>query len=204
MGGGYIVWDSDILPLQKIDFFSISKDCKNTTEFKALFNYGTETHKPYFRTMQTLLPDLKKRVNVSFIAEYMPIDAVKMCELLDNIEMAHKKPFWQAILESISLEDLAFSGFSEFETYGNFLALYYPQSFSFKKRRYDRFAKEIIGANPSSRQLKWYGKYYEIIGFESWSKTNTMALKLSKNPFICAIFSPKGLRKLLKIKYKPF
>ena len=152
--------------------------------------------------MQALLPDLKKYVNFSFITEYMPIDSTKMCDLLDRIEQTHKKPFWQAILESISLQDLAFSGFSEFETYGNFLALHYPQSFVLKKRKYDRFAKEIISTNPSDGQLKWYSKYYEIIGFESWSNVNPLSLCLSKNALIRALFSSKALRVLSKILLK--
>lgn len=98
----------------------------------------------------------------------MMIDSSKMCELIGMIEKRHNKPFWEAILDCIDDENLDASGFSEFETYGSFIALTYPQSYVFKKRKYDRFAKEIIGITPSNAQLKWYGKFYEICGLESW------------------------------------
>ncbi|MGI0407047.1 hypothetical protein ACRE1U_07075 [Helicobacter himalayensis] len=161
---------------------------------KVLFGFGGEYHKPYFQTLSRLLPHLHKCVNVSFIAEYMMIDSQKMCELIEVVEKRHSKPFWSAILDCIDDENLGASGFSEFETYGSFIALTYPQSYVFKKRKYDRFAKEIIGATPSKAQLKWYARSYEICGLESWGQ-ETFLSQLTQYAIVRNLTTPKILRR---------
>ena len=122
------------------------------------------------------------------------VDSQKMCELIEMIEKRHNKPFWSAILDCIDDENLGASGFSEFETYGSFIALTYPQSYAFKARKYDRSAKEIIGATPSKAQLKWYAKSYEICGLESWVQ-ETFLSKFTQHAIICNLTTPKILRK---------
>lgn len=143
-----------------------------------------------------------KVADFSFIAENLMIDAPKMRELIELIEAMHKKPFWEAILEAIDAQDLEQSGFSEFETYGTFLALKYPREFCLITRKRDRFAKQIIGTNPSEAILRWYGRDYEVCGIESWDTPQTrLNAWLLKFRFI-RILSPKMYKKAHKICVK--
>lgn len=144
-------------------------------------------------------------MDFSFIAENMMIEIAKMQELIELIESTHHKAFWEVILEHINPQDLTHSGFSEFETYGNFIALAYPNTFHITQRKRDRYAKELIGENPSIQLLQWYGRSYEVIGLESWSKENIRISTLLQNPLV-RILSPKMLRKLLRfcVKLKRF
>ncbi len=100
---------------------------------------------------------IHKAVDFSFIAENMMIEIAKMQELIELIESTHHKAFWEVILGHINPQDLTHSGFSEFETYGNFIALAYPNTFHITQRKRDRYAKELIGENPSIKLLQWYG-----------------------------------------------
>ena len=99
-----------------------------------LLEKQSEYHKPYFTTLERLQIPISEReivhraVDFSFIAEHMMIDSHLMQELITLIESTHHKPFWQAILDCVSDEDLGSSGFSEFETYGNFIACKYPHT----------------------------------------------------------------------------
>lgn len=143
-------------------------------------------------------------MDFSFIAESMMIEVAKMQELIELIELiesTHHKAFWEVILEHINPQDLTHSGFSEFETYGNFIALAYPNTFHITQRKRDRYAKELIGENPSIQLLQWYGRSYEVIGLESWSKENIRISTPLQNPLV-RIMSPKMLRKLLRFYIK--
>lgn len=200
-GGGiryYLIWDSDTIPLRKLKFFK---------QGKVIFEKANEYHKPYFDTLANLqLPIgetqyIHKAVDFSFVTENMMIEIAKMQELIELIESTRKKPFWEAILEHINPHDLTHSGFSEFETYGNFIALAYPNTFHITQRKRDRYAKEFIGKNPSIELLQWYSRSYEVIGLESWSKENIRISTLLQNPLV-RILPPKVFKKLLRFYIK--
>ena len=144
---------------------------------------------------------IHKAVDFSFVTENMMIEIAKMQELIELIESTRKKPFWEAILEHINPQDLMHSGFSEFETYGNFIALAYPNTFHITQRKRDRYAKEFIGENPSIELLQWYSRSYEVIGLESWSKENIRISTLLQNPLV-RILPPKVFKKLLRFYIK--
>lgn len=191
----YLIWDADAIPLRDMEFF-------NETG-KILIEKASEYHKPYFHTMKSLdlAIKLRKVVDFSFISEHLMVNREKMLELIDLVESRHKKPFWEAILEAIELQDLAHSGFSEYETYGSFLALKYPQNFHAITRKRDRFAKQILGANPSDEILSWYGREYEVCGFESWDSADKNMTKLLKWR-ICRLLPPKFYRGIYRFLHK--
>lgn len=190
----YLVWDADSIPLRRLEFFKDSK---------VLFEKSAEFHKPYFDTLEALNlkvrdSTLKKVAPFSFISENMMIDSYKMCELLELIEQTHKKPFYKAILDCINPSDLGHSGFSEFESYGNFIAMKYPDSFEIITRKRDRFAKEFLGVNPCNAMLEWYARSYEVCGIESWDKKNDIITSILSSKF-ARILPPRFYKRLFRV-----
>jgi len=108
----YLVWDADTIPLRKIDFFD---ECD-----KVYFTPKDEYHVPYFTTLEKIFDGaVKKKTPYSFIAEHMMIDCQLMKEMIARI--TPEPLFWERIIDCISTSDLAGSGFSEFETFGNYV-----------------------------------------------------------------------------------
>ena len=127
-----------------------------------------------------------------------------MSELIALIESTHKKPFFEAILEAIEPEHLGHSGFSEYESYGNFITLKYPQSFVAINRKRDRFAKRILGT-PNARLLRYYARDFEVVGFEVWTNEDKRFSKILKMRIFGAffrLFPPKFYAKIYKIIHK--
>lgn len=203
MGGGadtessahYLIWDCDTILLRDTRFFD--------TRGNALFERQREHHKPYFATLERLKIPVSERevvhraVDFSFIAEHMMVDSLRMQELITLIESTHDKPFWQAILDCVSDEDLGSSGFSEFETYGNFIACKYPHTLATTTRKRDRSARQILGDTPTNAQLRWYSKYYDVCSIESWD-TPTPLARWSARHALLRRLPPKILKKLYK------
>ena len=116
----YLVWDSDTIPVKEIKMFN--------NEGKPYFDVKTEYHKPYFATMKKLIPELGKKYNYSFISEHMLIKTEIMKNLINLIDKNLNIPgdkWYEKIINSININELKKSGFSEFETYGTFVNVYY-------------------------------------------------------------------------------
>lgn len=200
MGGGgeiahYLIWDADTIPLRKLKVFSHGK---------VIFERVNAYHKPYFDTLDRMCiltktgQKVQKECDFSFVSENMMVECIKMHELIELIESQHKKPFWEAILENIEPKEFAHAGFSEYETYGNFVAMEYPQSFTIIQRKRDRYAREMIGSNPSETMLKWYARSYEVLGIESWDPEIERLIGLLQKPW-ARIFPPRAYRYAMKI-----
>ncbi len=168
-----------------------------------LFERLAKYHKPYFITLQNLkIPYdkdkiVQKIVDFSFVAEHIMVKSNYMLKLIQTIESTHNKPFWKAILDSVHDCDLE-CGFSEFETYGNFIACAYPKELATITRKRDRCAKQVIGFLPMQAQIKWYGKYYDVCSIEHWDCEMHPLPKLTRSKII-RLISPKLLRKFYKI-----
>ncbi len=135
IGDYYLIWDADTIPLKKLSFFDESG--------KMLLSYKTDSHQPYFDTLDKLgLPG--KQTNKSFITEHMLIKKSVMKELLAAIEYSNVEG--RGWIEKIMLainKDQYVSGFSEFETYGNYLMKRYPDIFRFRKIKHKRSGSKI-------------------------------------------------------------
>ncbi|STQ86810.1 hypothetical protein LS73_008780 [Helicobacter muridarum] len=194
-GGTYLIWDADTIPLVHLEFFN--------ADSQILIEVAREYHKPYFDTLENLkIPInqgayLHKAAPFSFIAENMMIESSLMNELISLIEQTHQKAFWESILEHINPKDLGASGFSEYESYGNFIYTKYPHRIQATTRKRDRFAKRLIGDNPSESLLQWYKRSYEVIGIEWWDKTSFIYPFIQKYT-ILRIFPPRFYIALLK------
>lgn len=116
----YLSWDSDTIPLRKIDFF----------DEKGLpyFTMKTEHHDPYFVAIERLLR-ITKTNSRSYIAENMMFNKSIMIDLINTIQSDYHltgKTWFEKIIYALEPESVSPMGFSEFETYGNYCMTYYP------------------------------------------------------------------------------
>lgn len=186
----YLVFDSDTIPLRKISYFDENENPR--------FIIKTEYHKPYFDTMKILFNGKVNRVdeNVSFIAENMMIDKTIMIELIEAITGNDKlegDSFYEKILNAIDRSVVYCTGFSEFETYGNYVMTYYPNKYSRIKLRTQRRGSFLLGTDPTPDQLEWAAKDYDIMSFEiygnKWLGKKTKDIKTRNKNSAAGIFN---------------
>ena len=92
-----------------------------------------------------------------------------ICKIESNSDLSGNR-FFEKILYSVDEQELSASGFSEFETYGNYIACTHPDRIQLIKRHALRIGSYICGYNPSKSQLDWISSYYDIISIENKSK----------------------------------
>ena len=160
----YIVWDSDTIPLHPISHFQNGKP---------VFTKKEEMEPPYFDALDRLFAgEVKRYGDFSFICENMIFSVKIMKEMLENLMQQRQlsgASFWERILNAVSDENLPGSGFSEFETYGNYVMKYHPGMYELRTLRGLRKGAEFFGSNPTEKQLLWAAKSYDTIAFERWS-----------------------------------
>jgi hypothetical protein len=162
----YLIWDSDTIPLNRIQFFIN----KNKID-KCLFSMKDEYHIQYFKTIKVLFSGaVPKLTNESFISEHMMINKNIMLEMIDKIENnsnINGKFFYEKILYAIDREDLSNYGFSEFETYGNYVLKFHPDKYDTRELRTFRAGSTLINKNYVDENiLNWVSKSCDTISFE--------------------------------------
>ena len=78
--------------------------------------------------MKKIFPELGKIYNYSFVSEHMVIKTEIMKELINKIENntnLNGSIWYEKIINSINIDYLDNTGFSEYETYGTFTNFYY-------------------------------------------------------------------------------
>lgn len=159
----YLVWDSDTIPIHRIVMMN---------EDRYYFDMKAEFHKPYFDTMTRLIPDLSKRNRRSFISEHMIIHKEVMMQLIKEIAENKRvviEEFWKEILNVIDKDELAKSGFSEFETYGTYVTQRYPQLYMERNWKSLREGTIFFCNGCNKEQLVKLSQRYDAISFESHS-----------------------------------
>lgn len=164
----YLLFDSDTVALNEIPYFG--------DDGKPQFITKREYYQFYFDTMDKLFGGKVGRVdpNVSYIAENMMINKKVMIEIMESIEANSLIPgdvFYKKILNAINPDIVKNTGFSEFETYGNYVKTLYPDMYNNIKLRTQRLGTFLFGKQPSTAQLEWAAKDYDIMSFESHGKT---------------------------------
>jgi len=161
----YIVWDADTIPLRSINMFD-----ENSVPY---FDVKEEYHKPYFTVLNKLFDGEIKRYDVqkSFISEHMLINVQYMKNLIADIERNSKLEghyYFEKIINSIYPFDLLKSGFSEFETYGNYVLHTYEDAYRIRHLKSLRNGSKYLGTCPAPEKLEWAAKSYDIISFEKY------------------------------------
>ena len=158
----YLIWDSDTILLRSLTFFD--------ADGKVFVNPKIEDHKPYFEVLQKII-GVEKQVDFSFISEHLMINKSYMSELIHSfVTKASDKISWvELILNSIDDDSLSVSGFSEFETYGNFIALNYKDSFRCRSIKSTRNGALYFGMNPNKHDLLLFMLAgHTFVTFETW------------------------------------
>lgn len=159
----YLVWDGDTVPCKLFSMFREGTDIP-------YFDLKTEYHGDYFITLEKLLPGMQKCIQKSFISEHMLMKSDIMKDLLKTIECNSNIPgdrFWKKVIRSIAPEKLMSNSFSEFETYGTFVAFKYRDTYRLRDWHSFRYGGEFFDMKTISEEdFIWLGKDFFAISFE--------------------------------------
>ncbi len=159
----YLVWDGDTVPCKPFSMF------RDGTETPYL-DLKTEYHEDYFITLQKLLPGMQKCIQKSFIAEHMLMKTDIMKDLIRTIEAnaaLEGEAFWEKIIRAIEPDKLMSNSFSEFETYGTFVAFRYRDTYRLRDWHSFRYGGEFFEMEKISEDdFRWLGKDFYAISFE--------------------------------------
>lgn len=175
----YLIWDADSIPVRKIRMFN--------EEGIPYFDCKEEYHKSYFTVMRKIFGgSLGKQREQSFISEHMIIKTSYMNELIAEIEANDKLEglnFYEKIIRTILIVDLSESGFSEYETYGNYVLVHFPGSYQFRHLDSLRPADKYLGTCPDEDMLEWAGESYSIVTIENRGSAVQQGICNSKSRF---------------------
>ncbi len=187
----YLLWDSDTIPLKKIDFFD--------NNGYPLFDCKGEYHKPYFDAINRIFPGFSKQIKDSFISEHMIIRVDYMREMLDDIENNKNikgNDFTEKIINSVNIDDLSKSGFSEFETYGSYVMKKHVGFYNMRRWKSMRFGGLFIDGSSKiqNKDIKWLSKEYDAISFEKRDNISSLSkilpmLENNFSPLILELFA---------------
>jgi hypothetical protein len=164
-GKYYLVWDADTIPLRDMGFFD--------DEGRTILDRKTEYCMPYFDTLRRLV-GIERQVDFSFIAEHMMFerDIVKafLSETMGNGYENDAVAFAGRVIDSISNDKISgFNGFAEYETYGNYATLRFPQRITTRDSPSLREGYNLCKWPPSKVQLFGLSQKYYWVSFESWN-----------------------------------
>ena len=160
----YLSWDSDTIPLRKIDFFDENG--------KPFFTMKTEYHAPYFVALERLL-GIENINNRSYIAENMMFNKSIMKDLINRIQLnegVEGISWFEKIIYALEPESVSPMGFSEFETYGNYCFNFYPDFYVERTLPSFRAGGLIQGRFISDRILEQLGFDQAIASFEIYDR----------------------------------
>jgi len=159
----YMVWDGDTIPCGPFSMF------KEGTDIPFL-DMKSEYHEPYFETLTKLLPGMYRCVEKSFIAEHMLMNCEIMKELIRTIEgneAIKGKEFWEKAIYAVDPEKLPSNSFSEFETYGTYVALKHPMAYRLRPWHSFRYGGEFFEQDEiDDIDLAWLKRDFFAISFE--------------------------------------
>ncbi len=195
----YLVWDGDTIPCKEINMFQ-----KETG--KPYIDLKYEYHEEYFETMGKILNGFGKVIEKSFISEHMLIKAEYMKELIRDIESNDTLPgtkFWEKIINSIDEDKIQSSAFSEFETYGTYVAMKHCSAYALREWHSFRQGGTFYDINTiSDRDFRWLSKDFDAISFEKGHTVREDNANLFDNPYYQEKLTPKQMLQAAQMEYK--
>lgn len=194
----YMSWDGDTIPCAPFSMFQEGTGAP-------YLDLKQEYHALYFETLEKILPGMRKVIGKSFISEHMLFDKDIMQELIHKIESNDSIPgkyYWEKIIHAISPEQISNSGFSEFETYGTYVAYTRPSIYKLREWHSFRLAGEFFDPDTiCDRDFEWLAKDFYAISFEK----NQVVREDHKNIFDNPEYQKKlSARMMLEIAQKEF
>ncbi len=194
----YMTWDGDTIPCAPFSMFQEGTDAP-------YLDLKQEYHALYFETLEKLLPGMRKVIGQSFISEHMLFNARIMKELIAKIEENDRIPgkkYWEKIIHAIRPEHICDSAFSEFETYGTYVAFTDPDLYKLREWHSFRLAASFFDPDTiSDRDFEWLAKDFHAISFEK----NQFVREDNKNLFDNPEYQKKlSARQMLEIAQEEF
>lgn len=159
----YLVWDGDTIPCRPFSMFHEELGIP-------YLDIKGEYHEMYFNTLAKLLPGMRKCIEKSFISEHMLINCVIMRQLIRDIEANREIPgsaFWEKVIYAINVQELQSNSFSEFETYGTYVALHRPDAYRLRNWHSFRYGGVFFSLDTiSDEDYEWLGRDFFAISFE--------------------------------------
>lgn len=156
----YLVWDSDTIPIRKIDLFSENG--------KPYLDVKIEHNQAYFDTIGVLFPSMKKNIEYSFISEHMLFNSNKMKEIIDMIMATdfYGNSYYEKIANAIDIMNMRL-GFSEFETYGTYMYEKYSEDYEIRRWYSMRSAGYMFDSDKlTDEDINWLSKDFYALSFE--------------------------------------
>lgn len=161
----YIIWDADTVPVRTIELFQ---------EDKPLFSFCDDYRKDYFDTLEKLFHGaIKKQSPKSFIVEHMVIKTSFMREMIQSIELdsdLRGTYFYEKIISVISRESIKTTGFSEFETYANYVLAKHKDSYGMRQLKAFRFGLILTGYKLDEDMINWLSYSRDTISLEHFCR----------------------------------
>ena len=194
----YMVWDGDTVPCRPINMFS------NETG-QPYIDLKHEFHPEYFETLGKILPGFKKVIERSFISEHMLMKCDIMKNLIADIEKnegLEGKKFWEKIINAIEPDKIFDSSFSEFETYGTYVALRYPSVYKLRDWHSFRMGAMFFDLNTiCDRDFEWLSKDFDAISFEKGQEVREDHKNFFDNPEYQEKLSAKKMLQLAQMEF---
>ncbi len=194
----YMVWDGDTVPCRKINMFSPETG-------QPYIDLKHEHHQEYFDTMGKLIPGMHKVIGRSFISEHMLIRCDIMRALIEMIEKNDQiegKRFWEKIINAIEPAKIYDSSFSEFETYGTFVALRFSDVYRLREWHSFRLGGSFYEPGTiTDGDFEWLGKDFDAISFEKGQKPLEDNKGYFDNPEVQRKISAKALLQAAQLDY---
>lgn len=175
----YLIWDGDTVPCKTFSMFDATK------EYPYL-DLKHEYNEEYFVTMSKLIPGMGKVIGKSFISEHMLMNKNVMTELIATIESNDNifgASFYEKILEAIPAEKIRGASFSEYETYGTYVALRHQDMYRLRDWHSFRFGSIFwIADEMTDEDYEWLSKDFDAISFEKSEKYLPDYAALFQNP----------------------
>ena len=175
----YLAWDGDTIPCAPFSMFQEDTD-------SPYLDMKREYHALYFETLAKIIPGMKKVIGRSFISEHMLFNKRIMQSLIAKIEENADIPgkyYWEKIIHAIKPERICDSGFSEFETYGTYVALTEPGLYKLRDWHSFRLAGEFFDPETiCDRDFEWLAKDFHALSFEKNHRVRNDNKNLFDNP----------------------
>lgn len=182
----YMSWDGDTVPCKKFSMFDEAGI--------PYFDMKYECNDEYFVTMKRLL-GFGKVVGKSFISEHMLFSKKIMQDLMATIEGMEQIPgsaFYEKIFGSIRDGQVDSTSFSEFETYGTFVAMKYPGAYKMRNWHSIRYGSVYFKADEmSDADYEWLSRDFDAVSFEK---------NQEYEPELAALFASEEYRQKLSAR----
>ena len=158
-GNDYLVIDADVILNRTIHVIEKDKPC---------FLFGkNQYHEPYFTFMKNVL-GLHKEYSCSFINEIMYFKRDMIRGMINSVA-CNKYGFFELAINEINRINDA-SGFSEYETYGNFIVTNFPELYGYKYLKTKSFNKSRPWTNEEIEEKRDSFEHQDIdmLCMHSW------------------------------------